>query len=449
MTRRDLKDFPRATSAVRFGTAACFALVLTGCGWGEEDSSLASMQSFQPAGADAALVPATPGVTAETSVVISDLKLRRSVLPSGGAYQQVGQSVLAASRGKAEAELRVARLTAEARSKNWLPQLTPSISLSSLGDLVTSLVVEQVLFDNGKKKAERAFAAADVEVAAVNYAAEMNDRVSDGLEHYIAAKRAIEQGAAARDATVRMKEYNRIMLERVKGGLSDMSEARVISQKYAEMEATARSDDDSRTTALAQLNAMADRDLSTVTGVDQLFVQTLEAKPLTVVMAEAERGRSLAEAKIMRAGYLPGISAVGEVGSGASEFGLSATVGNALGFGTGDALAAIEATKASADAAVSEAQQDAQITRVTMERKLEAARAKYVRDAEVIRQTGEGLDLFVEQYKVGRRTLLELVNMYESYAAMERAQIALKYDIALLEISIAGELGLLADGTNI
>ena len=98
---------------------------------------------------------------------------------------------------------------------------------------------------------------------------------------------------------------------------------------------------------------------------------------------------------------------------------------------------------------MAEAQQTAEIKRVTLEQKLAAARAKYARDAEVTRQTGSGLEMFTEQYKVGRRTLLELVNMYESYAAMERAQIALKYDIALLEIDIASELGLLADGTSI
>lgn len=448
MTRREHTKLPRASSAVRLGKALCLGLVLGGCALGG-GSPLTSMQAFSPAGRDAALAPSTPGTTAETSAVISNLKSRSAILPDQGPYDQIAQSVLAASRGRAEADLRVARLTAKARASNWLPQLSPQISLNSLGDLVSSLIVEQVLFDNGKKKAEREFAAADVEVAAVSYAAEMNERVASGLTHYIAARRANEQGAAAQAASLRLKEYDRIMRERVKGGLSDMSEARVISQKYAEMEATVRSDADSQRSALAQLNAMADRDLQGVAGMDQIAVSGRDATALSVVMAEAERGRSLAEAKILRAGYLPGLSAQGSAGSGKSDLGLTASVGNMLGFGTGDALAAIEASKASADAAVAEAQQTAEIKRVTLEQKLAAARAKYARDAEVTRQTGSGLEMFTEQYKVGRRTLLELVNMYESYAAMERAQIALKYDIALLEIDIASELGLLADGTSI
>lgn len=446
MTRRNKAEFPRATSAVRVGQALCLGFLLSGCMGGGETST---MQAFSPAGADAGLGTTAPGTTAETSAVIHNLQSRQSVLPSQGPYASIAQSVLAASRGRAEADLRVARLTAQARSSNWLPELSPQISLTSLGDLATSLIVQQVLFDNGKKKAEREFAAADVEVAAVSYSSEMNERVATGLTHYIGVLRARDQGAAAREANGRMKEYDRIMLERVKGGLSDMSEARVISQKYAEMQAMVSSDADSADTALAQLNSMADRDLSGLSGTNSITLNKSAAESLTVVMAEAQRGRSLAEMKIQRAGHLPGLNAQAEFGSGKPDVGLNASVGNMVGLGTGDALAAIDAARDSADAAVSEARQNADIKYVTQERKLIAARAKYVRDAEVIAQTGGGLELFTEQYKVGRRTLLELVNMYESYAAMERAQIALKYDIALLEIDIARELGLLASGTNI
>lgn len=446
MTRRNKATFHRATSAVRLGQALCLGFILSGCMGGGDP---ATMQAFSPAGADAGLGQTAPGTTAETSAVIHNLQSRHSVLPAQGPYGQVARSVLAASRGRAEADLRVARLTAQARSSNWLPELSPEISLTTLSDLATSLIVQQVLFDNGKKKAEREFAAADVEVAAVSYSSEMNERVATGLSHYIGVLRAREQGAAAREANVRMKEYDRIMRERVKGGLSDMSEARVIAQKYAEMEATVNSDADSGETALAQLNSMSDRDLGGLSGTNSIRLDQSAAESLLVVMAEAQRGRSLAEAKIQRAGHLPGIAAQAELGGGKPDIGLTASVGNMVGFGTTDALAAIDATKDGADAAVAEARQNADINYVTKDRKLIAARAKYERDADVIAQTGGGLELFTEQYKVGRRTLLELVNMYESYAAMERAQIALKYEIALLEIDIARELGLLADGTNI
>ena len=57
--------------------------------------------------------------------------------------------------------------------------------------------------------------------------------------------------------------------------------------------------------------------------------------------------------------------------------------------------------------------------------------------------------MFTEQYRMGRRTLMELVNMYESYAAMERDQVGLKYDIARIKLEIAREHGILVDGSRI
>ena len=100
MTRRDHTKLPRASSAVRLGKALCLGLVLGGCALGG-GSPLTSMQAFSPAGRDAALAPSTPGTTAETSAVIANLKSRSAILPDQGPYDQIAQSVLAASRGRA------------------------------------------------------------------------------------------------------------------------------------------------------------------------------------------------------------------------------------------------------------------------------------------------------------------------------------------------------------
>ena len=103
---------------------------------------------------------------------------RHSVL-NAGAFSDVANAVLAANSRAAEADLRAAKLRAEARANNWLPSLGPSVSLTSLGAVVSSMVVEQVLFDNGRKKAERDYAAADVEVAAARAAAGIKE--DDGV----------------------------------------------------------------------------------------------------------------------------------------------------------------------------------------------------------------------------------------------------------------------------
>ncbi|MFN4130771.1 MAG: TolC family protein, partial [Paracoccaceae bacterium] len=65
-----------------------------------------------------------------------------------------------------------------------------------------------------------------------------------------------------------------------------------------------------------------------------------------------------------------------------------------------------------------------------------------------LRQTGGNLAMFTEQYKVGRRTLLELVQQYESFARIERDQVALKYIATDLRLQIALERGVLVDGAR-
>ncbi|MCU0800435.1 MAG: TolC family protein, partial [Rhodobacteraceae bacterium] len=128
-----------------------------GAGEGLAPTDPAAANSFAPQGAN-------------PSVLIEGLRTRQSVIAGDGPFQTVTDAVITASAGAAVAELRVARLKAEAKATNWLPSIGPSVDLTSLGAVVASMVLEQTIFDNGRNKAERAFAAADVEVAAVTLA---------------------------------------------------------------------------------------------------------------------------------------------------------------------------------------------------------------------------------------------------------------------------------------
>lgn len=381
------------------------------------------------------------------SDVIDALIARKSVVPAKGPYAAVAEAVLASNKGAGAAELRVARLKAEAKSKNWLPSIGPSVDLTSLGALVASILVEQVLFDNGKRKAERAFSAADVEVAAVSLSSEMNKRVYEGLTHYVTAQRSTELARLTGRGVDRMADYGRIMRLRVEGGLSDRSEERVVLQKIAEMEARASADREQATSSLADLSAMLDRPLSNLSGLSQL-ANSAEAEPLSVLKAEGEGKRMVAEARMARAGLLPGLKASASIGKGGITGGLNASADNAFGFGTGASLEALEATGDVAAQKTASARDDANRRIVALERQIATLAAKQAEGEPVLRQTESSLSMFTEQYKVGRRPLMELVGMYETYSRLERDQAALKYDIALIELKIAMERGVLVDGAR-
>ncbi|WP_241434531.1 TolC family protein [Sulfitobacter noctilucae] len=382
------------------------------------------------------------------STIIQGLVNRRSALPNGSTYDKVATAVLAANSRSAEAELRAATLRSEAASKNWLPKIGPQISLTSLGSLVANLVVDQVLFDNGRMKGEREFAIADVEVAAVSLAQDTNDRVQTALQLYLRAAEGREKTALSDVALRDMGRFEYIMSERVRGGVSDNSDLNILRQKLGEIKADRATNAENATTALAELNAMAIEPLSGLSGVPAFTVLSSAAEPLEVVLADAERVRAIAAAKIDRADQLPGLSAGGTIGEN-SDIGLRVSSDTLLGFGTGASLRAIEAAKDAAARRVAQATEDSN----RKLRKLEAQIAAKTRQAKVAagltRQAKTNLDIFQEQYEAGQRQVMDVVGVYETFARQQQTEITLKYEAKQLQVSLARLLGVLADGDEI
>lgn len=435
----------RASTVARMSAAALILMGLSGCMEGTPFPS--GRSAFSPA--TASLVAGKPGTTAETSAIIADLSGRVSVLPASGPYAQVADAVLRDAKGTAKAELRVARLTAQAKSKNWLPQIGPSLSLTRLGDLAAELLVSQTLWDNGAKRAEREAAAADVEVAAVSLSSEMNDTVADGLKAYVNALKAREQAEVADRSVAKLNDFNEIMKIRVEGGLSDGTEARVLSQKLSEMQATAQADRDTAQAAMTQLGSMTSAPLDGLAGMSDLALPDPLPGSLAVSKSRAEAERAEAEAQISRAGHLPNVGAEASVGTDAPDVGLTVGIDQMLGFGTKAQLEAVAATREAAAARVARTEQSDTQEIAALRAKIEALEAKEARDGAVVAETGAGLEMFTEQYKMGRRTLMDLVSLYESYAQMAHAQAGLKYDIALIKLEIARKHGILVDGGTI
>ena len=344
----------------RAGAVCVIAFGLSGC---LSDAGGAPGEGFASRFRSADLTSTSKKATHQEKVnagspIIQGLAGRRSALPSNSSFDQVATSVLAANSRAAESELRSARLRSEAAAKNWLPKIGPQISLTSLGSVVANLVVDQVLFDNGRKKGEREFAIADVEVAAVSLAQDTNERVHIGLTLYTDAVEAREKSALAQKSLQDMGHFAWIMEERVKGGVSDLSDLNVLTQKLSEIKAEQKSNAEKAANSIAELNAMSIQPLDGLRGTPRFTVSSTSAQPLDVVLAEAEKTRAIAAAKIERAGNLPGLSAGGTVGEN-SNFGLNVKSDTLLGLGTGARLKAIEAAKEAAGRRVSQANEDA------------------------------------------------------------------------------------------
>ncbi len=432
-----------ADAALRAVPAFAIAALLAGC---------MDQPSRMSTGAPLSGAVGTEDVMAgsrATSNLIRDLQSRNSVLPAGGPFSIIAEQVLAASKGAAAAELRVAQLKAQAQSKNWLPQIGPSVSLSSLSGLATGLALTQPLLDNGRRKAERDFAAADVEVAAVGLSMAMNQRVYEGISYYISAQRAHAQAAVSRRAAEKLAQFEGLMKARVDGGLSDMSEQQVISQRYAEVQAQLAADAQAANTAEAQLAALTGAAPRDMRGLDALRDMRQGPPALSVLRKQGEGARVLAQVQLAKSDMLPGVTASADVTDGGANTGLRLTGLGILNPGAGDTMQALRETATVVQRQNAEAAELAQRRLVALAGEIDTLTSRAAQGAQVLAQTEANLELFTEQYTLGRRSLLELVGQYDAFAQLQRDQDALRFEIALRSVEIARDLGLLVDGERL
>jgi len=441
----------QATTARTTIAATAALAVLGGCMGDDMGVTRAANSLFGGGDAPIAMAP-TAALDAQMedgteSVIITKLMTRRSVL-ANGPLRQVTAQVLAANSRAAEADLRAATLRAEAQQSNWLPTLGPNISLSSMGALVASMVVEQVIYDNGRNKAERDFARADVEVAAVALAQDTNARVLAALELYLTAQAARARAAVAATGTDRMERFEYVMVERVRGGVSDRADLQVVQQKLTQIRNDMASDLEAANAALSELGAMSQGALGGISGVSPIAAAQTDAISLTIMKAEAESTRAVAEAVAARAGFLPGVTASGAIG-GNGGAGLSVGAPNGLGFGTGASLRAIEAQRTAAAARVGQVREDANRAIAALEGQLGSLRRQDIQARNIAAQAAANYDLFEQQLSAGQRTVPSVVGIFETKIRAEREAVALPFDIARIELKLAALRGALVDGDQI
>ena len=396
-------------------------------------------------GAAPALSPELPG--ADPSALIAELRDRRSTLPPGD-YAALAQAVLVARPSPAAAELQAARLRARARSKNWLPSLGPQISLASAGRLVTTLFVEQTLLDNGRNRAERAYANAEVEAAAVALLAEANDRVRDALDLVLTAQAAQARAAAAEAAEPSLARYADIMQARVQGGISSTLEARMVADSLSELQADRDRDLAAAEAARTELSRMVSGPVTLSAQPLSLAATDPQGAALPDLAARATARLARAEADAGRAGVFPRLTAVASLGS-ESDVGLGAARDTDIGFGTRDTLRAMEASAAAAEAALAETaeatdRQTAALTARAANLADEATRAAARADA-----TAATLATHVEAQAAGQRSIGDVVGLIERLVDAQRRAATARLEATRAALDLAALRGTLVDGDRL
>lgn len=428
------------TRVLRGGTALACVLVLAGCLGGNQ------APAPEVSGRAAVALDATMSDGSQ-SLLIEDLLNRVSVLEAGP-LRDVADALMDANTRAAEADLRAAMLRSEAQSTNWLGAIGPAITLDALGAVALSVMVSQALFDGGARAAERAFARADVEVAAVALAEDSNDRVLEGLQLYLTAQAALARAEVNRAAMETMGRYAWMMQERVAAGVTDRADLQLVTQRQDQMQADMAADLEEAGTALAELSAMADLPPG-LAGVSGIGVPHPGISALNVMRARAEGARAVAQAEAAQAGYMPGIGVAGDLIEGGEDLSLSVAVPNGLTLGMGAAMEAAAAEAAAAEARIAQEQEAAARRIASLEGQRESL-IRQVGEADALAaQAAANYALFEEQQRSGQRGVPEVVGVFETKVRTARAASDLRFDILLIEARIAAEMGALVDGERI
>ena len=112
-------------------------------------------------------------------------------------------------------------------------------------------------------------------------------------------------------------------------------------------------------------------------------------------------------------------------------------------------LKAVEAAKEGADRRVDQASEDANREIRRLESRLSALTRQVSEAGSLAQQAKANLDLFQQQYDAGQRQVMDVVGVYETFAARQSRQVELKYELAEARVQLAKTLGLLADGSEI
>lgn len=386
------------------------------------------------------------------SPVIAALQSQQSVLPDGSVYAEISRALFAAENRAAAADLRVARLRAEAQSKAWLPKLGPTVSLTSLGAVVAGLVVEQVIFSGGQRKADQMAAKADVEVAAVNLAIDANDRLAQAIRLHIEAQQAAAIVQQSDKALGRLREIARVAEARVNGGIADSSDFAIVQLKMAQVQARRADAQRARDVARAKLADMLLVPVDGLTGAPDIPLADTPVAPLDMLKAYAERDRSLAIAAQGRAGLMPKVSANGSLVNNSDtglDTALSLDLGTegGIGFDTGDRLKAYTIEEEAAQRLYAQTEKEIRATRKDLQYKLSTLTGQLTQSEALLRRALSNQRLFVDQFEIGQRTVMDVASVYETALDEEITTIRLRHEILKTKLEIARMDGRLVSGT--
>lgn len=382
-------------------------------------------------------------------------------------YERVARAVEEANINAGFYNLEAQKLLSAANVQKRFPQIRPSISLDQNGIGVARLLVDQILFSNGRLKAGKIILNAQEAQAIAQYRMEANENVAQALVAYLDFVRYRETVAAADEVLSFYRRFEEMALARVEGGVANRTELRLFELKRAQAAAEKKEFIAELRRANTELELLTESEFE-VEGYSRIDFASdyqdvdgdtslIKNDPILYTpeyrIALATLNERIAERKMAHAERIPELKLVGGFGLGSSQGLLSNNSlsfarlvfdgQNALNWGENLELDAREAQVLAAEATVEDRRRQINIALKSQNALIDSLVEQLDAKSGINDLAQQRAESFSEDFLAGAVGLLEVVSVLETVKSVKFEAISTEYLLHVTEVEKAAAIGVL------
>jgi len=364
-------------------------------------------------------------------------------------YDTIARSLSEQSPLASKASLEGQKLLGEGYNQNRLPQVSPTSSVDDDGDLIGRLIVEQVIFDNGRFKAGKKLLTADESRAFSDYLIEANEDIATGIDVYLRAVRLQRLLSASEKLALKYDDLHKIAIDRVSGGVGKRSESSLFEIRKLQTHAQSASVRAELQSAKTQLQTLTGKD--SFSFVPQRFnfgpsrealAQDIFETAPAILRVKADVESRLAELEQAKANRLPALSFRGSLGAG-TGLGLGADDQQPLYWGKNLNTEAILKNIEAEELRVKRAKRDAKVEMAALDQQINALDGQLPNQQTLIDLAEKRADNFKTDFRAGAATMVEAISLLETLKTLQTQYIDMEHERLSAELQFARILGVL------
>jgi len=375
-------------------------------------------------------------------------------------YDTIARSLSEQSPLASKASLEGQKLLGEGYNQNRLPQVSPTSSVDDDGDLIGRLIVEQVIFDNGRFKAGKKLLTADESRAFSDYLIEANEDIATGIDVYLRAVRLQRLLSASEKLALKYDDLHKIAIDRVSGGVGKRSESSLFEIRKLQTHAQSASVRAELQSAKTQLQTLTGKD--SFSFVPQRFnfgpsrealAQDIFETAPAILRVKADVESRLAELEQAKANRLPALSFRGSLGAGTglglgaddqvNDARLGLSVSQPLYWGKNLNTEAILKNIEAEELRVKRAKRDAKVEMAALDQQINALDGQLPNQQTLIDLAEKRADNFKTDFRAGAATMVEAISLLETLKTLQTQYIDMEHERLSAELQFARILGVL------